>query len=144
MKYTLELKPLDRVVMSMLKDSIDSMLIQIQDQVKNIDEYTSKYKEVLKSLTERYVNDIEYNSLYGSFPCKRNELYVTADWHKLEWQLLNSDIKQVIEVREDGYVHKEKGISIEIDGFFIIYHNYKTIVVKRDDIKDFLSKERSY
>ena len=144
MKYTLKLNPLERVVMTELEDEVRTMLIQIQDQIKEIDNYTSKYKEVLKSLTERYVRDLKYSSLYGSFPCKENELYISADWSALIWQLRNSQIKQVAEVREDGYIYNCKGISIEIDGYFIIYHNYKTTIVVYDDINSFLSKERSY
>ena len=142
MKYTLELKPLERVVMSELEDKINTILIQIQDQITRIDNYTSK--EVLKSLTERYVNGLEYNSLYGSFPCKESELYVIADWSALIWQLRNSNIKQVTEVREDGYLYSSNGISIEIDGYFVVYHNYKTTVVEKCNINSFLSKERSY
>ena len=144
MKYTLKLKPLEKVVMTELEDEVKTILIQIQDQVKNVDNYTSKYKEVLKSLTERYVKDFEYCSLYGSFPCKESELYISADWSSLIWQLRNSQIKQVNEVREDGYVYSSKGISIEIDGFIVVYHNYKTTVVEKYDINSFLSKERSY
>ena len=144
MKYTLELKPFERVIISELEDEIGTILIQIQDQIKEVDKYTSKYKEVLKSLTERYVNDLEYNSLYGSFPCKENELYISADWSALIWQLRNSQVKQVTEVREDGYVYSSKGISIEINRYVIVYHNYKTTVVEKHEINSFLSKERSY
>ena len=144
MKYTLKLNQLEKVVMAELEDEVKTILIQIQDQITNIDNYTSKYKEVLKSLTERYVKGLEYNSLYGSFPCKENELYISADWSALIWQLRNSQIKQVTEVREDGYIYNSKGISIEIDGFTVIYHNYKTKVVRKDDINSFLSEERSY
>ena len=144
MKYTLKLMPLERIVMNELEENINTILIQIQDQITKIDDYTSKYKGVLKSLTERYVKDLEYCSLYGSFPCKENELYISADWSALVWQLRNSQIREVTEVREDGYVCKSKGISIEIDGYVIIYHNYKTKVVGKRYINDFLSQERSY
>lgn len=97
--------------------------------------YTVDYESTIEDFTKRYAKGIESHSLYGKFPCKRSEYYITVDWSELV-DHMRKHAMYIAFIFPDGSIDKDSDFAFKVDGFVIIRHRFHIWIIRENELEE--------